>query len=425
MSQLSWKGPEMASPAPAWEAFAPSAAAPAGPVEPVLPVEPPASVPAARPGRDRYLDMLRALALGRVITYHLFGWAWLPFLFPSMGVMFALAGSLMARSLSRPALQVIRGRLRRLLPPMWLFGVLLIAGMVSQGWSPSADGNPARWWLRMLFWIVPFSEPPYAADMPEIPGLLDTTWAMQMAVPLWYLRAYLWFVLASPLLLRAVRRFPWPTVLAPLAVSWFLSSGLVPYLEGRAGEALRDFTTFAACWLLGFAHNEGVLKRLPGYLAPSIAPFILGFGFWWATSHPTEDGYDLDSIPFAQAVWSFGFVLMLLQLSPSWTSWPPKLERWNGLISLLNARAVTVYLWHIPALIAAIALREQGWRIDWLGDNMPWLLNSRWLALGLSLPLIALVVLLFGWMEDVAAKRRPRLFPWPRVVRPTRVHRRA
>ena len=69
-------------------------------------------------GRDRYLDLLRSIALVRVVVYHLFGWAWLSVLFPSMGVMFALAGSLMARSLNRPALGVIKGRLRRLLPPL-------------------------------------------------------------------------------------------------------------------------------------------------------------------------------------------------------------------------------------------------------------------------------------------------------------------
>src|SRR5512147_2850411 len=76
------------------------------------------SAPAPRkPGRDRYLDLLRSIALVRVVVYHLFGWAWLSVLFPSMGVMFALAGSLMARSLSRPALSVVKSRVRRLLPP--------------------------------------------------------------------------------------------------------------------------------------------------------------------------------------------------------------------------------------------------------------------------------------------------------------------
>src|SRR4051812_14824854 len=62
-------------------------------------------------GRARYLDLLRAVALVRVVTYHAFGWAWLTLAFPSMGVMFALAGSLMARSLDRPAVSVVRGRM--------------------------------------------------------------------------------------------------------------------------------------------------------------------------------------------------------------------------------------------------------------------------------------------------------------------------
>jgi peptidoglycan/LPS O-acetylase OafA/YrhL len=60
---------------------------------------------------------LRALALFRVVLYHSFSfWGWLTFAFPSMGVMFVLAGALMARSLERPAGGVLRSRLRRLLP---------------------------------------------------------------------------------------------------------------------------------------------------------------------------------------------------------------------------------------------------------------------------------------------------------------------
>lgn len=79
----------------------------AGPVPP----EAPDTAPAARaPGRDRYLDLLRTLALGRVVVYHIYGWAWLTIVFPSMGVMFALAGALMARSLKRSAWGVIKGR---------------------------------------------------------------------------------------------------------------------------------------------------------------------------------------------------------------------------------------------------------------------------------------------------------------------------
>ena len=73
------------------------------------------------PVRDRYFDTLRAVALIRVVTYHPFGWAWAGLVFPSMGVMFGLAGTLMAKSLERPAPKVLKSRLRRLLPPFWFW----------------------------------------------------------------------------------------------------------------------------------------------------------------------------------------------------------------------------------------------------------------------------------------------------------------
>jgi len=82
--------------------------------------EQPASAPVRQ--RDRYIDTLRAVALVRVMTYHSFGWAWLPLLFPSMGIMFALAGSLVAASLDRSPgnpWRVLRKRTVRLLPPVW------------------------------------------------------------------------------------------------------------------------------------------------------------------------------------------------------------------------------------------------------------------------------------------------------------------
>ena len=68
----------------------------------------------ASTGRDRYLDLLRAIALVRIVAFHTFFQAvWLSVVFPSMGVMFALAGSLMVRSLQRPAASVLKSRARR------------------------------------------------------------------------------------------------------------------------------------------------------------------------------------------------------------------------------------------------------------------------------------------------------------------------
>ncbi|MFG2869700.1 acyltransferase [Streptomyces sp. NPDC048338] len=377
--------------------------------------------PATRKGgRDRYLDLLRALALVRVVLYHNFGWFWLPLVFPSMGVMFALAGSLMTRSLSRPAPGVIRGRLRRLLPPLWLFGAVIITLQVLDGWGPDSDGHPTWWWAKLAFWILPLSSPPYADDLPGFHEV-GPTWAVQIVVPLWYLRAYLWYVLLSPLMLWALRRFPVVTLFTPLALSIALNTFFADeeFVYGRVWETAGDFTMFGSCWILGMAHQEGLLKKIPQYVLPSVAPLIMVAGLWYLQTRPVDPTQptDIDAWPIAQALWSFGFVAILLHISPSWEQWPRPLKRWNGLVSLLNARAVSVYLWHEAALVIAVPLIDPLWRVPFFYENLPWLLPSPWFTLLVAIPLLGLLVLAFGWVEDVAAKRSPRLFPYPRRQR--------
>ena len=96
-------------------------------------------------GRDRYLDLLRAVALVRVVVYHIFGWAWLTLLFPSMGVMFALAGLAdgpLAGAARRSA--SIRGRIRRLLPPLWAVRRGAADAAVRGGWKPRPGARVRR-----------------------------------------------------------------------------------------------------------------------------------------------------------------------------------------------------------------------------------------------------------------------------------------
>ncbi|TDU74962.1 acyltransferase [Streptomyces sp. KS 21] len=387
--------------------------------------EPEPEAPSERKGgRDRYFDLLRALALVRVVFYHNFGWFWLPLVFPSMGVMFALAGALMTRSLSRPALGVIRGRLRRLLPPMWLFGAIMITLQTVDGWGPDSEGHPNWWWSKLAFWILPLSTPPYGEELAGFSGLqhhVEQTWAAQVIVPLWYLRAYLWYVLFSPLMLWALRKFPVVTLFTPLAVVIVMNTFFVDqdFLYGRVWETANDFTMFGSCWILGMAHQEGLLKKIPQYVVPSIAPLIMVAGFWYLQSRPVDptEPTDIEAWPIAQALWSLGFVAILLHVSPSWKQWPRPLERWNGLVSLLNARAVSVYLWHQVALVVAVPLIDPLWGVPFVYRNLQWLLASQWFTLLVAIPLVGLLVLTFGWVEDVAAKRSPRLLPYPRRQR--------
>jgi peptidoglycan/LPS O-acetylase OafA/YrhL len=373
-------------------------------------------VPAPKaPGRDRYLDLLRSLALVRVVLYHLFGWAWLTVLFPSMGVMFALAGSLMARSLNRPTLSVIRGRVRRLLPPLWAFGAVVLPLMFIGGWKLSEDPDHSGTWglLELVNYVIPIGAPPYPWEVGFPKDLLETTWADQAVGPLWYLRAYLWFVLASPLLLWAFRRVPWATLLAPLALTAVVGTGLVT-IPGELGNAVTDFAVYGSCWVLGFAHHEGVLAKVPRYLAVSGSVMVMAFALWWASGHLGPEGWDLNDIPLAQAAWSFGFVVILLQYSPSWQELPGRLARWDKLVTLSNNRAVTIYLWHNLLIMATVPIIDLAYRLPFMqsdravaaldATDMLWMFFLVW-------PLIGLAILAFGWIEDLAAKRRPRLWP--------------
>lgn len=341
------------------------------------------------PDRERYLDVFRSVALLRVMAYHLVGIAWLSIVFPAMGVMFAVAGSLMARSLARGGgFDVVARRLRRLLPPLWLLGAVAVPAMLWHGWSVRDDADPLRW-NELVYWIVPVLDPPGSA------------WAANATGPLWYVRAYLWFVVLSPALMWAFRRWPVPTVLAPLAVVVVIGvGGLDLDVLGGAGAGVVDFATFGACWLLGFAHRSGALRRLPvaAVVAPA-ASVALCAGLAWALTHrDAAAGYDLNDIPLAQALWSVGIVLLLMRWSPS-TDPVERVPGVSRLVDFLNARAVTLYLWHNVAIdLAWAACAEVG--LDRLGPVA---------VVAAALTLLAAV--LFGWVEDIAAGRPVRLLP--------------
>ncbi|WP_055569796.1 acyltransferase family protein [Streptomyces atriruber] len=374
----------------------------------------PATTP-MKPGRDRYLDLLRSLALVRVVVYHLFGWGWLTIAFPSMGVMFALAGSLMARSLKRPAGGVIRGRMRRLLPPMWVFGAAALFLLFAGGWDVSEDPDHGGTWglVSMLNYVFPVGAPPFPWNLGDKAGLLEDTWPVQAVGPLWYIRAYLWFVIASPLLLWAFRKTPWTTLFAPLALTAVVGTGVLT-IPGETGNTISDFAVYGGCWVLGFAHQEGLLAQVPRYLAVSVSALLMAFGLWWASGHLGPDGWDLNDIPLAQATWSFGFVVILLQYAPSWQELPGRLAKWDKLVTLSNNRAVTIYLWHNFLIMATVPIIDLAYDLPLMADErwssaldttyMVWMTVLVW-------PLIGLLVVAVGWVEDLAANRRPRLWP--------------
>lgn len=339
--------------------------------------------------RDRYFDTLRTVAIIRVVAFHAFPIAALELVFPSMGVMFALGGSLMVRSLDRSVQRTLRNRIRRLLPALWVMGLILVPLMLRRDWP-----DHPTWGL--LLWAFPVANPPASEFGSAAAGVL------------WYLVTYLWLVLLSPLLLKLYRRAKLPTLLMPMVLfGVFL---LYPATFGpTVGAVVQNVLGYATCWMLGFAHREGDLKRVRLRLILLPAAACVAGGLGWAWQHPGEAGaLDLPGIPLAYALYQVGFVLVLMRWSPG-MAWLAKVRPLDGFVSMVNNRAVTIYLWHNVAITIAVALFDplKLWEIPTQG-------LEEVADFAIAMAFLAASVLGFGWVEDIAARRKPRMSPVPR-----------
>ena len=356
---------------------------------------------AASPTRSRYIDTLRALALTRVVAYHVMGTIWLPIVFPSMSILFAIAGSLMAASLDRDKAHyrtVLGRRMRRLLVPFWAFGLVIVPAMFALGWSDSAlmgEIEPGVDVGALWLWILPLAPPPGSGAR--------SGWML----PLWYISTYLWFVLLSPALLWLFRRWPKPTLGVPVLVLVLWAVGAL-VLEGRVGTMVLVLSTYATCWMLGFAHHDGTIRRLPLWQVVGVGLTTAAFGLWFAFAYPDpRSGPNVSDIPIATLFYGFGATLLLLRFRFTF-EWLRKVPPLDYLVSAINRRAVTVYLWGSVAIWGGWMLA--GWRplSDFYYESV---LPVRLLVLVTAWALLAVVVVAIGWVEDLAAGRPLQLIP--------------
>jgi peptidoglycan/LPS O-acetylase OafA/YrhL len=280
--------------------------------------------------------------------------------------------------------------LRRLLPPLWGLAIVAIPIMLVQGWI--TDPKSPLYWPDLLLWVVPLANPP------------TSSWAGAFAMALWYLRAYLWFILLSPLLWWLFRRWPIPTMLVPLVSAALMHAHLVPQPSGRFGDVVGATALYGTAWMLGFARYTGLLEKLSARTcALIVAVLAVTAAVWGVVAAPPAAS--MFQVQMAEALWGTAVVLILMRIKPS-MQWLRRFPKLSALISALNARAVSIYIWHLPVLLVVGAI------LGVFGID-PFSMEGRAAALPIGAVLLTLTVASVGWIEDLAAKRKPTIVPRP------------
>ncbi len=338
--------------------------------------------------RDTFLDAVRAVAVARVVTWHTYGWAPITWFVAAVPAMFFVSGHLLARSMDRrPPRTVVADRLRRLLVPYWFFG--LVAWVV-MAVARAVEGTPetALPWRELVRWVVPYDDPKGS--------VWEAGWLSQ---PLWYVRCWLWLLVLSPLLVRAARRAPALLLSALVAltvglelvyrnVAWHDTA--TPQLVWRAG----DVALYAIFLVAGFLHawRPALPRRVPVAVLVAAVPLAAAV---FVAARPQDDVVNNSHV--LHLVVGAGWLALALTFRGAVTAFAarPLADR---VVRGIGRRSLTIYLWHSAAVITT-------WHVLVRHAPLPTGVHSLLLAAG-TLAGTALLVRLFGRVEDLAARRR-------------------
>ncbi len=337
-------------------------------------------------------------AIGVTSGLWLFTWA-----FQVMPVFFFVGGFAnlvaydSARRKGRSTWTFIRGRLERLLRPSIVFlGLWAVVQIVLHLGDIGAPTGPRLWGETTLLRGM---KPPGAT----IPF-----------GPLWFLGVYLVVVVIAPLTIRLHRRFglwvPFAMAIGAVAVD------LVAFSSGvRAWRWLNVAFVLLFPHQLGHAYADGTLARWPrrrfwamvlGGLSGLVAlttPWLFRllddarFDWFPGIGHYPKSllGTDVEAVSNAYpptvcfllgGVWTLGAVLLL---KPRLDRWLERDRPWRFTI-VVNARIMTLFLWHMTAFLLALLLlwplgfgQEQDSTLRWWLERPLWFMAPGLILLGL------------------------------------------
>lgn len=361
-------------------------------------------------GRNRVVDFLRAAAITVVVLGH-----WL-----------------MAAVHVDAAGELRRGDLLALAewthPVTWVLQVMPVFFLVG-GYANALSWRSARardttygTWLRarlrrltipvlplMVFWAV---VAPAAHALGVSSSALRIA-SMASLVPTWFLAAYVVVVALAPLTLALWDRFGWLSVVGGLAVG-----GLVDLVSISTDQPLVGFLNYLVVWgtvhQLGYAWLDGALagtrRRLLLAAVGLAGLLLLVHPGPYAVSMVGLDGTGINNAYPTRITLAFLGLMqsgVMMALEPVLRRLVARRRVWM-LTIFVNARIMTVYLWHLTALglVVALSLALGGRGLRLVPDTSAWWISRPlwFLVLG---GVTACLVALLGRLEQPAPDHRP------------------
>jgi hypothetical protein len=346
------------------------------------------------PDRDRFVDLLRVLAIGVVIVWH---WA--------LSITHWDDGALV---MPNPIDVVPGARIATwVLQIMPLFFV--VGGFVNYaGWtSVRRDGGGAREFyrarVRRLLWPTAL----FLVAWLLLDGVLLLAradhrsvfvWGLVVLKPLWFLGAYLWVILLVPITARLHAAGGVRTVTAMglvvalvdlgrfqlgIEALGFVNSALVWVFVHQLGYFYRD-GTFArigqrgqTLLVVGALTGMIVLTTLPVYAVSMVATRDVEFSHMWPTT----------ALIGVVALLQTGLAMLL---RPVVLAWLQRRRVWKTVLAV-NAVILTIFVWHMTAKVAVIGVYETlGFELIAEPTLMWWAQRPLWL-IGPGLVLAVLV----------------------------------
>ena len=346
--------------------------------------------------RNRYLDLLRVVAIGGVVCGHwllvsvtyrpgllsgvdsvnYIGWGrWATWLFQVMPVFFLVGGCVNGASWTAHQARGedwtrwVRERAERLL---WPTAVYIVAALVAVVIARLAGVSGAE--LAEAGWLV--------------------------ALHLWFLPVYLLLIALTPVMLAAHRRWGLavPAVMAVAAALVDVGAhGLHLHLIGYANYLL----VWGSIHQWGFAWQDRTLtapRRRPYLMAAAGAAALVGLVASQAFKVDMVGSGNTNPPSIALLAFAAAQAGLLLAAEP-WVSGLLDRPRPWRVVSRLNRSVMTVYLWHfVPVIVVAAACYPTGVISQpAIGSALWWELRLLWLSLLIAVfvPLVALVM----WAE--------------------------